>query len=852
MAHTKEHERISKDNFAKWRQWGSYVSARCWGTVRESGDAKEAWGRSPFEQARSKAARWSEDGIGGFSDDQQRLCLTSAFWNGQDPFLKERFFGLSNDQGNHGEDVKDYFFFIDGLPSYSYMKMLYRYPQVEFPYQRLVQENALRGQDQASFQLIDALPNTFANRRYFDIQIEFAKASPNDLLYRITATNCGDRSAPLHMLPQLFYRNTWERKIDRPQLCGVSNSTVLVEHPDFAGYRWYLNDGADLLFTDNETNFERLFDGVNESPYTKDGIDYAVVRDLSDRVNAAKIGTKCAAHYHAVLAPQQVWTVRTRLSPDENTTPFADFDTIFMARQQEADEFYQELQRDVTSDEERALQRAAFAGLAWNSNFYHFNVKRWTQELAPAEDGKSEDTPFSEWQHFDAHDILSIPDPWEYPWLASWDLSFQVVTLAMLDVELAKRQSLLLLSDRYMHPNGAMASFEGDPETPHPPVHAWAVLHVYRESQKDQKFLQAAYEPLKRHFRWWLKTHQPEDHLFDGGFLGKDNISVVDRNNDVPEGGWIAQVDSTGWMAFFALNMLVMAVELAQDKDADYFLTHFLSIRKSLKRLWNKKDQFFYDVLTLPKGKRIPLKVRSLAGFIPLVAAMVIESQTLEKLPVVHTHLKNLASQLPDLKPNADGYLLLSVLTHSQIKHLLNGLFDPKEFFSSYGLRSLSKIHAKHPARLELGDKTFELDYVAGNSKDKMFGGNSNWRGPIWAPLNHVLIEALYTYDDYFKTNLIQHKGKGISPEKAARQLIQHILSIFKYDQHGHRPYLGENPIFQRDTHWQQMFWFYEHFHAETGEGLGASHQNGWTAFVAGLIKNQGRGVLSLKANQES
>lgn len=847
MTHTVEHTRMSGPNVEHWRRWGSYVSARSWGTVRESGTIEKAWGTFPFEHARSRAARWAEDGIGGFSDNQQRLCLTSAFWNGQDPLLKERFFGLTNDEGNHGEDIKDYFYFVDGVPSYSYMKMLYRYPQAEFPYQRLRQENAQLGLDQPAIQLVDVLPNTFACKRYFDIVIEFAKADTDDLLYRITATNCGDRPAPLHILPQLFYRNTWGKNTNRPQLRAVDGATVMIEHPDFTGYHWYLENSAELLFTDNETNLELLFDSVNEHPYTKDGIDYAIVRHQQDRVNPLKVGTKCAAHHHAVLEPQETWVVRARLSSNQNSTPFADFDAIFAQRQQEADAFYAELQRDVTDEEERALQRAVFAGLNWNNNFYHFNVKEWLQQSPESTDGGSEDNPLSDWQHFDAHDILAMPDPWEYPWLATWDLSFQLVTLGLMDVALAKQQALVLLSERYMHPNGAMAAFEGDLETPHPPVHAWTVWHLYHKSGQDEAFLQTAYAPLKAHFEWWLKTHQPEDHLFDGGFLGKDNISILDRNKDIPEGGYITQADSTGWMAFFTLNMLAMAIELGNDADVEYFLHHFVAIRVALQNLWDDQDQYFYDVVRLPNGKSIPLKVRSLVGLIPLAAALVIDASMLKARPALRTRLTQLANETPDFKPNAQGSILLSVVPQAQLTHLFNVLLDTEEFLAPYGLRSLSKVHSEQPVKVTLNDKTFELEYVPGYSVDEVFGGNSNWRGPIWAPLNHLLIETLHVYHDYFKADLIQQGTMRLSLEQAAYDIVRRLILIFKRNDSGYRPYLGDNPLFKTDPRWQEMVWFYEYFNPETGAGLGASHQNGWTAFIAGLIHNQGRGRLPMK-----
>lgn len=852
LEETVERQRMLGPEAEQWRKWGTYISARSWGTVREGQGSATAWEAVPFEYARSRAFRWTEDGIGGLSDIEQRLCHTIAFWNGQDLYLKERFFGLSNEQGNHGEDVKDYFYFLDGLPSASYMKMLYKYPQVEFPYQRMVRENAILQPEQPTYRLVDALHNAFAQNRYFDIFIEYAKAGPDDILCRITAVNRGDEAATLHILPQLFFRNTWQveqkgkkKSVQRPRLRAEDDHTVSVDHPDFKGYRWYSDAPAALLFTENETNTELLYDTPNAEPYTRDGIDYAVVRGQRDRVNPEQVGSKCAAHWQTELAAGETWVIRTRLSASPHDQPFADFDAIFEQREREADDFYAGLQPDEASKEEKAIQRAGYAGLTWNKSFYHFNVKKWMKENAEALEASDEKRAFEDWQHFDAHDILSVPDPWEYPWLATWDIDFQVVTISMIDPEFAKEQILLLLSDRYMHPDGAMPGFEGNLGVPHAPLHGWAAWHVYHTCEPDRDFLEQAYSRLKPHYDWWLKTHQPEPYLFDGGFVGKDNISLLDRNADVPEGGWILQVDNTGWMGLFTLNMLAMAIELDQDKDAERFLEAFLNIRTALQSLWNKKDKFFYEVIRMPDGKRIPLKVRSFSSLIPLVAAMLFDPSVLEAeaLPRLRAAFEKAAKKEKEFSPGADGCVLLSLLPHDQIRHLLQVMLDPDEFFSPYGLRSVSKLHEEHPASVKVGEKTFDLQYEPGEASNSMLGGNSNWRGPIWAPLNQVAIEALHVYDEYFRTPFIQHKGDTITSGKAALDVIDRLTSLFELDEKKRRPYLGDCELFQQDPLWRDRIWFYEFFHADTGEGLGAAHQNGWTALIAKLIQDKGRAV---------
>jgi hypothetical protein len=842
MKTTPEHERSSGVDWKQWRRWGAYLADRSWGTVRESTpDKKDAWGDFTFEQSRSRVYRWTEDGIGGFSDDQQRLCMSVAFWNGHDPILKERFFGLGNEQGNHGEDAKDYWFLLDATPSQSYMKLLYRYPQAEFPYDRLVEQNAARKQDQPAFNLIDALPNTFAEKRYFDILIEYAKAAPDDVLCRISVTNRASEAAPLHILPHLFFRNTWQTDGKRPQLRADGEKAVRIEHPDFDGWRWAVESSDALLFTENETNTELLYDQPNATPYTKDGIDYAVVRGQTERVNPDRVGTKCAAHIVRELAPGETFVVRTRLSASKRSAPFADFDAAFDQRQREADAFYTSIQPRGLNKEQRMIQRRAFASLCWNNVYYPFNVKTWLKENPPEGKPGEQRQTFEQWKHFASRDIISVPDPWEYPWPAAWDIDFQLATICLIDPLYAKEHALLLLDGRYMREDGAIPAFEGDFSTPHPPIHAWAVWHIYQHGGCDKAFLREAFERLQHHFDWWMKEHQPAVYLFDGGFVGKDNISVLDRSNDIPEGGQIHQADSTGWMAHFTLHLLKMAVELERDKDAEKYLRHFGRIRKALESLWDDKSDFLFDIVRLKDGTMIPLQVRNFAGMIALLAAAPFESHRFEKLPKARGHLEKLSDETGEMKAGADGRFLLAALSERRIAQLLNVLFDTEEFYSPFGLRSLSKIHERKPVALTLEGKEHKLQYEAGSSPDRTFGGNSNWRGPIWAPLNQVMIEALHVYSQHFQSPLIKRGSRRIKLETAANQLIERLIALFERDEKGVRPCQGHDDYIQTSGDWKDYFWFYEYFHSEKGYGLGAMHQNGWTAVIATLIQNGGQ-----------
>jgi hypothetical protein len=852
--HTKEHQRIIGDQREGWQRWGTYIGNRAWGNVRENYHSEaNAWKAFPFEAARSRAFRWTEDGIGGFSDRDQILCMAVALWNGQDPILKERFFGLTNDEANHGEDVKEFYFYLDGVPSYSYMKMLYKYPQAEYPYDRLRHESALRKPNEPEFELFDALKNTFEENRYFDVFIEYAKADTDDILCRTTAVNRGSHPAELHVLPHLWYRNTWswQENTVRPSLRADGTNVVRVNHPELGEYFWYIESPNNVMFTENDTNSALLSDTPADNRYFKDGIDNVVVRGRHAAVNPEKHGSKCAAHYSATVQPGESFVVRTRLSSAANSNPYSDFEQLFAQRQQENDEFYAALQREQLSPEEKHIQRTAFAALNWNRDFYHFNVEKWLKGDSKGETPKrTQYESAAEWRHFDAHDIVSMPDSWEFPWLAAWDLAFQTVAIGILDPEFAKGQILLIISERYARADGAMPAFEGDFSTPHPPLYGWSALHIYEwntriTGKRDVEFLRDVYRKLRLHFAWWLKNHRQENDLFNGGFLGMDNISLIDRNKEVPEGAWLAQADATGWMALFALNLLTMAVELEEEKDAVEFLDCFATFSQALTHLWDKNTHFFYDELRHAGGRSIPLKVRSLVGLVPLVAVTALDPKSLRKLPQLQKHLDTFQKKHPTLicAVGANGDYLLAAVTDGRIKELLRTVFDEAEFYSPYGMRSVSKYHEKNPVSRKIGKKEYKLTYEPGESSDNTFGGNSNWRGPLWVPLIQFMIEALTLYHGYYadKLKLPLPDGTEIALDQLGKDLVKRVNSLFKRNNLDRRPFFGDVTYFQNDPHWRDYILFYEYFHADSGRGLGASHQNGWTALIAKLLHDDGR-----------
>ncbi len=857
---------------ADWKRWGTYVSERAWATVREDYSANgDAWDYFPHEQARSRAYRWNEDGIGGWCNRYQNICLSVALWNERDPILKERFFGVGGPQGNHGEDVKEYYYYLDGLPSHAYMLMLYKYPQVEYPYERLVAESEARTREVPEFELIDALGDDFAAGRYFDVFIEYARAAEEDVLCRITAINRGSEPAPLHVLPHLWYRNTWTWNAvkRRPRLHALDQRTVHTEHRHLGHRYWYVEaDGQtpSLLFTENETNIERLFGAANESPYVKDGINEAVVGVRGDCVNPDGQGSKVAAHFHAVIQPGESFEVRVRFSQQPVDTPFDGFSGVFAQRIAEADEFYAEIQPPNMPADERLIARQAAAGLLWSKQFYHYNVDDWLEG-----DPGQPKPPSSRihgrnhsWTTFDAFDVLSVPDKWEFPWFAAWDLSFHMVSMAALDPEWTKRQLTLLLREWYMHPNGQLPAYEWDFSDVNPPVHAWSSLQVYRITRQvtghaDTLFLERAFHKLLLNFTWWVNRKDSEGHnVFQGGFLGLDNIGVFDRSTDLPTGGRMEQADGTAWMAAYCLDMLMIALELAKtlpayEDVATKFFEHFIYIADAFydiggsAALWDEQDGFFYDVLHTPDDQYHVMRVRSFVGLIPLLAVETLDTALINRLPHFRKRMDWFVENRPDLLANViapdevgvNGRHHLAILDRNRLTRVLARVFDPAEFLSDYGLRSVSRYHADHPYEFVADGRVYSVEYEPGESRTGVFGGNSNWRGPIWFPVNFLVVEALRKYHlyygDSFTVEVPTGSGNFMALDAAADELTRRLASIF-VEKDGRRAVLGDNPLFQTDPNWRDYVPFHEYFHGDTGKGLGASHQTGWTSLVAPLL----------------
>lgn len=868
---TAEHQRLADSEARRvdWKKWGPYLSERAWGTVREDYSATgEAWDYFPHDHARSRVYRWNEDGLAGVSNRHQNLCLAVAFWNGQDPILKERLFGVNGNEGNHAEDVKEYYFYLDSTPTHSYMQMLYKYPQVAFPYAQLVEENRRRGYDDLEFELVDALREVFEAGRYFDIFIEYAKVNAEDLLCRITAINRGPEPAPLHILPHLWFRNDWSWGYGRirPELRAVAPQTVYLKERHLGERWWYVEGAVPLLFTENETNVERLFGVPNSTPYVKDGIHEAVVHGRLECVNPAQVGTKVAAHFQATLAPGEAFTVRVRFADVAHVAPFADFETLFEQRRTEADEFYAAIQPPTMSEDARRIHRQALAGLMWNKQFYHYSVELWLRgdpaQPPPPEARKRGRN--ADWTHLYNMNVLSMPDKWEYPWYAAWDLAFHAVPIALLDPEWAKRQLVLLLREWYMHPNGQIPAYEWAFGDVNPPVHAWAAWQVYRlTGATDTVFLEKIFHKLLLNFTWWVNRKDVDGHnVFQGGFLGLDNIGVFDRSKPLPTGGHLEQADGTGWMALYSLNMLTIALELARTRPAyediaTKFFEHFIYIADAFYHLggrditlWNEDDGFFYDVLHTPDGTFMPLRIRSFVGLIPLLAVQALDPQQLEALPNFRRRMEWFLTYRPHLtahiapltEPGVHGDLQLAIVDRAKLSRILTRVFDAGEFLSDYGLRSLSRAHAANPYQCRVGDETYTVGYEPAESRSGLFGGNSNWRGPIWFPINYMLIEALRKYDHYygdtFQVEVPTGSGRMMSLREAADELSRRLVRIFLRDetQAGRRPVFGGEALFQRDPHWRDYLLFYEYFHGDNGAGLGASHQTGWTALVANLF----------------
>ena len=854
-----------------WKKWGPYLAERQWGTVREDYSADgDAWRATTHDMARSKAYRWGEEGIGGICDDRQRLCLAVALWNGHDPMLKERLFGLSGHEGNHGEDVKEIYYYLDNTPTHSYMKMLYKYPQAEFPYARLIEENRRRGRDQPEFEIIDT--GVFADGRYFDVFIEYAKNTPEDILVRLRVINRGPEPAPVWLLPQVWFRNTWdwEPGAKKPQLRLEADQGLQIQCP-VLGSRWLYCDGQpEWLFCDNETNSRRLYGDKKARGYFKDGINDYLVAGKKRAINPRPAGTKAAARYDRTLAPGEQMEIRLRLNDSEIKAPFADFDAIFARRFAEAEAFYADLQHNSQDAEATAIQRQAYAGMLWTKQFYYYDVSRWLQgdPGQPPPPPEHQQGRNSDWTHLNNADIISMPDTWEYPWYAAWDLAFHCLPLARLDASFAKEQLVLLTREWYMHPNGQLPAYEWHFSDVNPPVHAWATWRVYNLDREqngghgDRAFLERVFHKLLLNFTWWVNQKDEDEHnIFQGGFLGLDNIGVFDRSSELPTGGHLEQADGTGWMAMYCLNMMRIALELAQENAvyedlATKFFEHFLYIAHALANfggdgldLWDETDEFYYDLLHCPDGKHVTLRIRSIIGLIPLFAVETLEPDFLERVPQFQARLEWFLRNRPQLaalvsrwyEPGFGERRLLSLLRGHRMKKVLKRMLDETEFLSEHGVRSLSRYHLDHPYEFHAADRVFRVAYLPAESDSGMFGGNSNWRGPIWFPINFLLIESLLKFHNYygndFKVEYPTGSGVFLTLEAIARELARRLVRLFRRDSQGRRPALGQHELLQNDPHFRDYLLFHEYFHGDNGCGLGASHQTGWTGLVAELLE---------------
>ena len=861
-----------------WQRWGPYLSERQWGTVREDYSADgDAWDYLPHDHARSRAYRWGEDGIAGFSDENQFWCLALALWNGRDPILKERMFGLTNAQGNHGEDVKELWWYLDGTPTHSYMRMLYKYPQAAFPYDDLVAENARRkGRNMPEYELVDT--GVFDEGRYFDVTVEYAKAGTDDILIRVGVVNRGPAQADLHVLQHLWARNTWSWDVGRPRprLHHLADGVVEATRSNDIVRQFTALQPAEMLFCENETNTQRLF-GEPTRGFAKDGINDYVVAGNRAAVNAAAEGTKCAAASVLTLPAGGTATLRFRFAPAA-AAPLdtAAFEAVFADRIAEADGFYAVLQTGIADADARAVQRQALAGMVWSKQRYLFNVRRWiagdpTQPPPPPERRRGRD---SDWGHLDNADIISMPDKWEYPWYAAWDLAFHCMTFALIDPAFAKGQLILLTREWYMNPNGQLPAYEWAFGDVNPPVHARAAWRVYEMDRAltgrgDRDFLERVFHKLMLNFTWWVNRKDVNGrNIFQGGFLGLDNIGVFDRSKPLPTGGFISQADGTAWMAMYTLNLMRIALELAREDHvyediATKFFEHFLYIADAMTSmgevegeassgLWDEQDQFYYDMLNLPAGTRVPLRVRSLVGLIPLCAVEVLESDTMAQFPAFAGRMRWMLTHRPDLaqlvsrwgEPGQNNRLLLSLLRRQRMTALLKRMLDETEFLSDFGVRSVSKIHATQPFVYDFEGTRFSVDYEPGESTTTLFGGNSNWRGPIWMPINVLLVEALYEFDKFYPPEFTIEcptgSGRFLSLPDIAAELTRRLTGLLLRKPDGRRPVFGEQQLFQDDPAFRDHIPFHEYFHGDTGAGLGAMHQTGWTGLVALLLQPRG------------
>ena len=884
-----EQVRLEEDRQGKiaWKKWGPYLSERQWGTVREDySESGDAWDYFSHDQARSRAYRWGEDGLAGISDDEQRLCFAVALWNGKDPIVKERLFGLTNSEANHGEDVKEYYFYLDSTPTHSYMKYLYKYPQAAFPYDDLAKTNGARGRGDFEYELLDT--GVFDGNRYFDVLVEYAKASAEDILIEITVSNRGPEAATVHVLPTLWFRNVWSwgDNVIPPELHQETHGgldVVVASRPALGRRCFYAEGAAEWLFTENDTNTERLFGTPNRTPYVKDGIANYIVHGRIDAVNPERKGTKVAAHYPVTVAAGGSLVLRMRLSdaPSSSSTArkpqggaFRDFDAIMDARRREADEFYGSVIPASLDADHANVMRQALAGMLWSKQFYYYDVDKWLEERgADPFNAHRRAAPRNEhWHHMYNADIISMPDKWEYPWYAAWDLAFHAVSLALVDPEFAKKQLVLLTREWYMHPNGQLPAYEWAFGDVNPPVHGWATWRVFQMDRKrrrqkrkddpgDLAFLERVFHKLMLNFTWWVNRKDAEGrNVFQGGFLGLDNIGVFDRSAPLPTGGYINQSDGTSWMAMYSLNLMRIALELAQHNHvyediATKFFEHFLHIAEAMTNiadgmgLWNEEDGFYYDVLNLADGQMVPLKVRSMVGLIPLFAVETLEPELCARVPAFTERLDWFLNYRPDLaglvsrwnEPGKGERRLLSLLRGSRMKKLLRRMLDEAEFLSDYGVRALSRYHRDHPYTLDWNGQRFSVAYEPGESTSGLFGGNSNWRGPIWMPVNYLIIESLQKFHHYygadFKVECPTGSGRLHTIDDVASQLAARLSGIFLRNDDGERPVFGNNRRLQDDPHFRDHVLFHEYFHGDTGRGVGASHQTGWTGLIAKLLQ---------------
>ncbi len=870
-----EQERLN--NGTAWKTWGPYLTDRQWGTVREDYSADgNAWDYITHDAARSKAYRWGEEGIGGISDNRQLLCFAVGLWNKKDPIIKERYFGLTGSQGNHGEDVKELYYYLDNTPTHSYMKMLYKYPQQEYPYQWLIDENKRRSKDQPEFELIDT--GIFDENKYFDVFIEYVKASETDILIKITVHNRGGEAAALNVLPTIWFRNTWswgyEDYAYKPEMMSSNNADILITHQYFDNYTLYidkhdLNKQLPLLFCENETNNQKLYNSPNHTQFVKDGINDYIVHGKTEAININAAGTKAAVNFDATIEGGGNKEFRLRLTKENNSHPFDDFSTLFDAAIKNADDFYGNLQKDFTNNDEKLVQRQAFAGMLWSKQYFDYDVAKWlngdpAQPAPPEERKKGRNTA---WKHLNNADIISMPDKWEYPWYAAWDLAFHCIPFAMIDAQFAKQQLLLLTKEWYMHPNGQLPAYEWAFSDVNPPVHAWSTFRVFKIDEKnngkpDWSFLESVFHKLLLNFTWWVNRKDAGgNNIFEGGFLGLDNIGVFDRSSALPTGGYIEQADGTSWMAMYSLNLMRIALELSRYNPvyqdmATKFFEHFLYIAEAMDKmgingegLWDEEDQFFYDALRLPDGKCQRLKVRSMVGLIPLFAVEVFDAELLDSVPEFKLRLEWFLKHRPDLASlvsrwqdkNEGEKQLLSLLRGHRMKKILQKMLDEGEFLGDYGIRAISKFHEQHPYEFWVDGKRFSVEYAPGESNSGLFGGNSNWRGPIWMPVNFLIVESLqrfhYYYGDDFKLECPTGSGICLSLNEIADLISKRLANLFLRNEEGKRPVFGKYEKMQDDEHFKDNLLFFEYFHGDTGRGVGASHQTGWTGLIARLLQ---------------